>query len=296
MQKKQFTLIELLVVIAIIAILAAILLPALQSARERANSTSCVSNLNTTVKAGMQYLNDNRGLWPAPTGSNTQGVWPCCLMRGKYMLDFAIKRSATTKLPSQYGEAKGFYCPSIGYQQLRKGTTYQWAAQVYGTVQTNADRHMGMCWQFNSSRLTEVRVQKPNAYNDSNYKTDTKKSSNPSSRIWFADSAYRDSDSLKLHQRPGFYANADGHYTRPHIYPVHGGRLNFACHDGHVAAADPEGLDGYYVPRASGVKTNPGATDTQPGGGYSYSTPVQCYLADTESVTSKDSFVLLNFE
>lgn len=56
--KKHFTLIELLVVIAIIAILAAILLPALQSARARGRTADCVSNLRQLNMIAGQYATD----------------------------------------------------------------------------------------------------------------------------------------------------------------------------------------------------------------------------------------------
>ncbi len=63
-RKNSFTLIELLVVIAIIAILAAMLMPALQKARQRAQTTSCLNNLKQFGVASAMYQNEFNGYVP----------------------------------------------------------------------------------------------------------------------------------------------------------------------------------------------------------------------------------------
>lgn len=68
MRRRAFTLVELLVVIGIIALLIAILLPALNKARRQAQLTVCMSNQKQLVNALLMYCADNRGCFPGGPG------------------------------------------------------------------------------------------------------------------------------------------------------------------------------------------------------------------------------------
>ena len=112
---KSFTLIELLVVIAIIAILAAMLLPALSAARERARTSLCSSNLKQVALGALQYLAESGDMmmpWYDMNRSDN-GYWFDRLMT------FVVPND-TEKYRPEDGLNHTFSCPS---QQAQPGAS-----------------------------------------------------------------------------------------------------------------------------------------------------------------------------
>lgn len=208
--RKQFTLIELLVVIAIIAILASMLLPALNQARDKAKASYCINNLKNTSSQMHMYC-DAYDDWIPPARANNDGlVWAWAPLIVKFATGKAPQHTDTEAVNAAL---KTYRCPSIppGATENSWEQSYGENFMLFGGYRTTP---------FGSTRF----IKRTNATRDT-YDNPCIILKSPSRTVLFADSVRTDT---AYKGQGAFLFGGNDHW----VATIHSGSANAAMLDG----------------------------------------------------------------
>lgn len=235
--EKNFTLIELLIVIAIIAILAALLLPALHSARKTAQDIKCVSNEKQLMIGVLGYAEDHGGVLPPDgdfnrnggTSITAQSMWYTLIFKYTVGRDYTFGSWGTTYISFPGGFSSSPFCCPLAPPDVLART--QVALNTYGTYGINALEFS--VDGFNTGTMKWTKTSSVKGASNTMFFGDTFPQRSPLALVppgWFAST----------------YQPALRHGKAPTSEYMDGspGKCNFAFLDGHVEPVSPARMKG----------------------------------------------------
>ena len=216
--QPAFTLIELLVVIAIIAILAALLLPALAKAKEQGRSAVCKSNMRQIAYGILLYADENRDYlpWPGEVDANREPDW---VFGGQSTIDPRNPNSWKVAAFGFHAEAGSVFTFVTSRPRLKYSETFTNVFPVYRCPSTGA---LGLALRVNFSMNGWLNPMEP-----STGPAGVKLTSviNPAKKV------------LLVNEDPKTMFNASfypGGSAQGGSFVVHNGRVNVGFIDGHI--------------------------------------------------------------